>query len=54
LLTEEILTEPLTYKNFELKIPEGPGLGVTLDDDHVDFLRRDRTSRSWAVMGAQA
>jgi muconate cycloisomerase len=42
LLTEEILSEPLTYRNFELAVPSGPGLGIRLDEDRVNFLRRDR------------
>ncbi|KEQ52126.1 muconate cycloisomerase family protein [Sphingobium chlorophenolicum] len=41
LLTEEILTEPLRYRDFHLTVPDGPGLGVTLDEDRVAFLRRD-------------
>jgi muconate cycloisomerase len=44
LLTEEILSEPLRYADFELEVPVGPGLGVTLDDDRVDFHRRDRVA----------
>ena len=44
LLTEEILAEPLRYADFELEVPTGPGLGVTLDEDRVAFHRRDRTS----------
>jgi len=41
LLTEEILTEPLRYENFVLHLPQGPGLGITLDWDKIDRLRRD-------------
>lgn len=41
LLTEEILTEPLDYSDFELTVPGGPGLGVTLDEDRVAFFARD-------------
>jgi muconate cycloisomerase len=44
LLTEEILLEPLCYEDFELKVPQGPGLGVTLDEARVAHLRRDRTA----------
>lgn len=40
LLTEEILKTPLQYGNFELKIPTGPGLGIELDEDKIDNLRR--------------
>jgi muconate cycloisomerase len=42
LLTEEILTEPLRYADFQLQLPGGPGLGVVLDEDRVNFLRRDK------------
>ena len=42
LLTEEILTEPLGYGDFALKVPDGPGLGIELDPDRIDFFRRDR------------
>jgi muconate cycloisomerase len=44
LLTEEILTEPLRYADFQLQLPRGPGLGVTLDEDRVNSLRRDKKS----------
>ncbi|NYH20754.1 muconate/chloromuconate family cycloisomerase [Paraburkholderia bryophila] len=40
LLTEEILTEPLRYENFALHLPDGPGLGIALDWDKIDRLRR--------------
>jgi muconate cycloisomerase len=42
LLTEEILTEPLGYGDFALKVPDRPGLGVELDLDRIEFFRRDR------------
>jgi muconate cycloisomerase len=42
LLTDEILAEPLTYRDFSVHLPEGPGIGVTLDDSKVEFYRRDR------------
>ncbi|KXZ70463.1 muconate/chloromuconate family cycloisomerase [Acinetobacter venetianus] len=40
LLTEQILKTPLQYENFELKIPIGLGLGIELDQDKIDNLRR--------------
>lgn len=40
LLTEEILKTPLVYENFKLKIPTGAGLGIHLDEDKIDNLRR--------------
>ena len=42
LLTDEILTEPLTYRDFSLQVPNRPGLGIELDQDRVAHLRRDR------------
>lgn len=42
LLTEEILAEPLDYSDFQLTVPAGPGLGITLDEERVQFFRRDK------------
>jgi muconate cycloisomerase len=42
LLTEDLLAEPLVYRDFSLEVPTAPGLGVTLDEDKVAFFRRDR------------
>jgi muconate cycloisomerase len=42
LLTEEILREPLAYRDFSLQIPATPGLGLAIDEDKVAQLRRDR------------
>jgi len=42
LLTEEILQTPLRYREFALELPDGPGLGIELDDEKIDFLRRDK------------
>ena len=46
LLTEEILTEPLDYSEFSLRVPTGPGLGIHLDEAKLAHFRRDRMSRS--------
>src|SRR5690606_10511545 len=40
LLTENILKTPLNYQNFELEIPKGSGLGIELDENKIDNLRR--------------
>lgn len=40
LLTEEILKTPLQYQNFELAIPKTTGLGIELDENKIDNLRR--------------
>ncbi len=40
LLTEEILRTPLVYRDFALQLPDGPGLGIELDEDKLAFLQR--------------
>lgn len=40
LLSEEILKTPLQYQNFELTVPKTAGLGIELDEDKMDNLRR--------------
>jgi len=52
LLTEEILAEPLQYRDFQLAVPTTPGLGMALDEDRVQHFRRDR-KRTSAVGVAQ-
>jgi muconate cycloisomerase len=50
LLSEEILVEPLSYGEFTLKVPNKPGLGIELDEERVDFFRRDRpTERTHGI-----
>jgi muconate cycloisomerase len=51
LLTEEILEEPLEYGEFSLKVPTGPGLGISIDEDRLNRFRRDRAERSFHVFG---
>jgi len=46
LLTEEILEEPLSYGEFALEVPTGPGLGVRIDRDKIAFFRRDAARRT--------
>lgn len=50
LLTEEILCTPLEYKDFCLSLPVGPGLGIALDEDRLNFLRRDRKTPTLFAM----
>jgi len=40
LLTEDILAEPLVYRDFALEVPSGPGLGVRLDHDKLRHFAR--------------
>ncbi|WCT74129.1 muconate/chloromuconate family cycloisomerase [Sphingomonas naphthae] len=54
LLTEELLAEPLAYADFELAVPTGPGIGVSLDEDKVARLRRDRTAPILHAVGGRA
>ncbi|MFA7439643.1 MAG: muconate/chloromuconate family cycloisomerase [Sphingomonadaceae bacterium] len=44
LLTDDIVANPLTYADFMLQVPTGPGLGITLDEDKIAHFRRDRTA----------
>jgi muconate cycloisomerase len=44
LLAEEILETPLRYADFELAVPDVPGLGVSLDEDKVARFRRDSSA----------
>lgn len=52
LLTEEILVQPLQYRDFELAVPNVPGLGIALDEDRIQYFRRDRKQAS-AVAAAR-
>jgi muconate cycloisomerase len=52
LLTDDIVTQPLTYADFQLCVPQGPGLGIALDADRVAHFRRDRTTRQYSLQGA--
>ena len=42
LLTEDILTEPPVYRDFELHVSTAPGLGLAIDEERLAFLRRDK------------
>jgi muconate cycloisomerase len=44
LITEEILTSPLDYSDFELTVPNGPGLGIELDEAKVGRFTRNGLS----------
>lgn len=52
LLTEEILATPLDYSDFQLTVPAGPGLGIELDEERVQFFRRDAAHRTVSVPAA--
>jgi len=40
LLTEELLVEPLVYRDFMLQVPNKPGLGIEIDREKLSTLRR--------------
>lgn len=40
ILKDGLITEPLTYRDFGVEVPERPGLGVSLDEDKVRFYTR--------------
>lgn len=50
LLTEEILTRPLDYSDFELTVPDGPGLGIELDEERVAFFARDGIRKTISIV----
>jgi muconate cycloisomerase len=43
LLKDDIVTARPQYSDFDLHLPEGPGLGLTIDEDKLAFYRRDKT-----------
>jgi muconate cycloisomerase len=43
LVRDDILADPLVYRDFLLEVPQGVGLGVALDPDKIAFFRRDKT-----------
>lgn len=42
LLTEDVVAEPLIYRDFQLLIPTKPGLGLELDEERLAHFQRDR------------
>ena len=51
LQTEDILAEPLDYRDFALAVPSAPGLGLRLDLDKIAHFRRDAPSRTVSTAG---
>ncbi|QJQ93969.1 MULTISPECIES: muconate cycloisomerase family protein [Halomonadaceae] len=42
LLKDDIVTQPLNYREFGVDLPKGPGLGITLDEDKLaHYVRKD-------------
>ena len=40
LLKDELLAEPITYRDFNIHLPEGSGIAVTLDYDKIAYYQR--------------
>ena len=40
LLTDDIIAKPLTYRDFGVELPQGPGLGIALDEDKLAHYAR--------------
>ncbi|GAA4341403.1 muconate cycloisomerase family protein [Variovorax defluvii] len=49
LLKDDIVVQRPAYRDFELQLPQVPGLGVQLDLDKLAFYRRDRASQTFAI-----
>jgi len=52
LLTEELLCEPLVYKDFMLEVPNKPGLGVEIDIEKLNRMRRPDTNQLFTQVKA--
>ena len=42
LLKDDIVTARPEYRDFDLHVPEGPGLGLQIDEEKLAFYRRDK------------
>jgi len=49
LLKDDVVVQRPVYRDFELQLPQVPGLGMQLDADKLAFYRRDRSTLSVAV-----
>jgi muconate cycloisomerase len=49
LLKDDVVLARPEFRDFELQLPQVPGLGVQLDLDKLSFYRRDRKSQTVAV-----
>ena len=52
LLTDDILTEPVRYRDFRVELPEGPGIGARPDPDKLAFYSRDGAAGRRLAAGA--
>jgi muconate cycloisomerase len=49
LLKDDVVVSRPIYRDFELCLPQTAGLGVTLDEDKVDFYRRNKQRTTAAI-----
>jgi muconate cycloisomerase len=49
LLKDDLIIEPLTFKNFSIIVNNGPGFGIDIDPQKLAFYRRDKKGISHAV-----
>lgn len=40
LLTDDIVTNPMVFKDCKLELPKGPGLGIEIDEDKLNHYKR--------------
>src|SRR5947208_11197719 len=40
ILTDDLVTEPLRFADFQVHLPAGPGIGVALDQDQLRYYAR--------------
>lgn len=52
LLTEDILADRIIYRDFCVEVPQGPGIGISLDPDKIKFFCRGGGGRLQTVAGA--
>lgn len=52
LLKDDIVVQRPDFRDFQLQLPQRPGLGLQLDADKLAFYRRDRASQTVAVTAA--
>lgn len=51
-LADDIVEKPIEFRERSAWVPQGPGLGVTLDEDKVDHYRREGTLTTQAAGAA--
>jgi L-alanine-DL-glutamate epimerase-like enolase superfamily enzyme len=53
-LTADVLKKPLTIKNGTAYVPEGPGLGIEVDEEEVVDLMKQSGGRRWRISRSRA